>query len=213
MSADPRSAPSCVRKSERRATRGHALTQATFGITGFQILCALDNGDFGISSRLPLPNQRPTTTYNAILFVTHETQPRMVKIAVKCHPDWGQEVHDLAPIRKICFYPLPLWIDHCHGLPLEPPGRPILAAYFSHNLLDYGSPLNECIKSASGDTAAHPWADNMLVLRKVSAVHSEFMDAVLNEDLTVLLEYWKEYGKGSDKKLHVGFLPPDLFNF
>ncbi|TCD61366.1 hypothetical protein EIP91_008556 [Steccherinum ochraceum] len=137
----------------------------------------------------------------------------MVKVAVKRDPDWGQEVLDLPPIWKTCFYPLWVELRYPHGPPLEPPGRPILAAYFNDNFLDDGSPLNECIKSASGGTAAHPWADNMLVLRKVSAAHPEFMDAVLDEDLPVLLEYWKEYGKGSDRKLHVGFLPPDFFNF
>lgn len=79
----------------------------------------------------------------------------------------------------------PLWIKR--------PAGGHLVAFINDSFTSDGSEKNECIRSVTEGTAPHSWVDHVFVLRKKGVDDPEYQDAVLEEDLPVLIKYLKEY--------------------
>lgn len=127
----------------------------------------------------------------------------MVKIPYKLLEPFDTQVLDLPRPWATSDWPLCIDTRYPRGPPL-PKGR-VLVQFFNDNFLNDGSSLNKCIQNVMGGKAPHPWADNVIVVRKETSDAPVFLDAVLEEDLPVLFEYWKEYGKEGPKGLQIGF--------
>ncbi|KIJ49143.1 hypothetical protein M422DRAFT_246949 [Sphaerobolus stellatus SS14] len=55
-------------------------------------------------------------------------------------------------------------------------------------------PLNQSIKVATGRTAVHPWAGNIVVLKERSS-GSELCEDITDEDVEIAAEYFSDYGR------------------
>ena len=126
-------------------------------------------------------------TYDVILFASNETTPRMVKLTY----EWRTLSAD--PTERFQVLQHPPWPRCTCPLWIERPAGGCLVAFINDNFTFDGSKRNECIRSVTGGMAPHPWADHVLVVRKKGVYDPEYQDAVLEEDLPVLIKYFKEY--------------------
>lgn len=118
----------------------------------------------------------------------------MVKLPWKWRQSFGEKWQEFEhrpwprstkPFYINCLYPA--------GPPL-PDGR-WLVAFINDNFSNDGSILNRSVQSATAKQSVHPWADHIFVVRKKSYQDPTFQSAVMEEDLPILVGYWKEYGK------------------
>ena len=140
-------------------------------------------------------------TLDAILFAANETEPRMVKIPFKL--ETIPPLYDGDPpeqFQRLIHRPWPrstkpFYMNTMHppdGTPL-PDGRYLLA-YINDNFCNDGSPENRCIRNVTNGQSAHPWADHVFVVRAQGLPDETKHSAVMEEDLPVLVSYWREYG-------------------
>jgi len=140
-------------------------------------------------------------TFDAILFATNETKPRIVKIPWTLIP--GDE-DDPSPYqeldRDIWFRQPDKFVRSMNfnrwGINGAELGRGLCLMYDDNSMIN-GSPLNRCIVDVTGGRAGHPgqWWGNVLGLRMKGRSYDFYESADMEEDLKPFVTYFEEYGK------------------
>ncbi len=138
-------------------------------------------------------------TFDAILFGVHETKPRLIKIPWSYGPvdkdgssrgSW-QNLDDELWFSSGCCRALYIQTFGVNGPPL---GRTLVVLYDDSFVIN-GSPINRCVQIVTQGKAVHPWAGNLLALRAQGMPSDWYDNAVMEEDLSSLIQYFEDYGK------------------
>ena len=139
-------------------------------------------------------------TFDAILFATNETKPRLVKIPWELIP--GDEDEPMPYQRlddDIWFRHPKKFVRSIHfnrwGINGPELGRGLIFFYDECSFIN-GSSLNRCIVDVTGGRAGHQWCGNILALRMMKGHSYDFYESVdMEEDLKPFVTYFEEYGK------------------
>ncbi|KAK0232637.1 hypothetical protein IW262DRAFT_1259320 [Armillaria fumosa] len=146
-------------------------------------------------------NKAGTKTFNAILFGVDETKPRLIKLP------WAYRAADkyTGGERKPWFEGYDSFCRAnyvCRKFGIDgPPLRHTLAVWYDDNFMFNGSRINRCIQEITAGKAPHPWAGNVLALRVKGPTWDRYSDAVMEEDLAPLVQYFQEVYKRKSTKV------------